>query len=440
MLQRITAILAIITLGYTCSEAQVVLRSVDDAWRYADEHNATIMDARYEVRKSGAAKTQSKLAFLPQINANASVTDNTNLPTTLVPVGILGPNPGSGDVLAVKFGQRFVNIAGITGQLDIVNPQTWYNVRTARETDELNRAHVANVKKETYQQIANQYYGYLLSREAERLAGLSTSVADSVAQSINNKYVEGMVNEANVDLANLNFERAKQTYVNAQYQARISLNELKGSLNMPLTDSLLIAGSLRENIPEDNPANFTEDPAITAANYQQRVNYSMYKGARATVIPTLSLAYSNTVQQNSNSFEPFSGVNTYPASYIAVRLNWSIFTAGTRWLQVQRNKISYLQSMADYEHVVKQSAINDENIILGYRKTAAAFRSADRIMNLSYDNYQHISERYKEGLASIEERLEAFKDYITYQNLYLNAASDVLVQLYQVRIRQESLK
>ena len=83
-------------------------------------------------------------------------------------------------------------------------------------------------------------------------------------------------------------------------------------------------------------------------------------------------------------------------------------------------------------------AINDENIRLSYQKAAASFTKAQDIMRLSFDNYQHVSDRYKNGIGAIDDLLSAFRDYLDYQNQYLNSLSDMLVQLYQVKIRQQS--
>ena len=94
--------------------------------------------------------------------------------------------------------------------------------------------------------------------------------------------------------------------------------------------------------------------------------------------------------------------------------------------------------MAQYENTQKQSAINDENIRLNYQKATAVLSKAEDVMKLSFDNYKHISYRYEAGLSPIDDRLNAFKDYIDYQNQYLNSLSDMLVQLYQVKIRQQS--
>ena len=94
--------------------------------------------------------------------------------------------------------------------------------------------------------------------------------------------------------------------------------------------------------------------------------------------------------------------------------------------------------MAQYENAQKQAAINDENIRLNYQKALAVLNKTENVMKLSFDNYKHIAYRYEAGIVSLDERLSAFKDYIDYQNQYLNSLSDMLVQLYQVKIRQQS--
>jgi outer membrane protein TolC len=119
-----------------------------------------------------------------------------------------------------------------------------------------------------------------------------------------------------------------------------------------------------------------------------------------------------------------------------LKASWSIFNGGNRWLQSQRNKLTYEQSTADYEQAKRQSAINDENLKLSYTKAKQLLEKAESIMNLSYDNYTHISLRHEEGLASLEDKLRAFSEYISYQNQYLNNLSEMLVQLYNLKIRQ----
>ena len=117
-----------------------------------------------------AATKQSYLGFLPTVTTNANFTNNLNLQTTLVPKIIVDKNAKDGEVVPVQFGQKYIYQAGVTAQMDLLNLQTWFNTRIAKETEELNKVQLVNAKKSIYRQLASQCYSYLLAKEAARLA------------------------------------------------------------------------------------------------------------------------------------------------------------------------------------------------------------------------------------------------------------------------------
>lgn len=421
------------------TNAQTRFNNLEEVWQYADLHNVTIINSEIDSKKALAAKQQAYMDLLPDVNATGTFTNNTSLQTTLVPAVIFGGPEGV--YTPVQFGQKYIYNVGFTAQLDLVNLQSWHNIRIAKETEELNKVAVANTKKNTYQQIAAQYYAYLLNEQAQLLAQKSAEVADSIYQSVNNKFEEGTASLPNKDIALLNSERAKQTTITAYYQLRTSRNQLKSLLGMSITDSLEITQKLgNSNINVPNEFILAEDPTTQLAYHQSVLNYNKYKASNAGIYPTLSMVYSNNTQQNDNEFRPLQsgGPQWFPARFWSLRASWNIFNGGNRWLQSQRNKLTYEQSVADYEQAKRQSAINDENLKLGFNKAKLLLNKAESIMNLSYDNYTHISLRHEEGLASLEDKLRAFSEYISYQNQYLNNLSEMLVQLYNIKIRQQT--
>ena len=439
MNKRFSIIILLLSLCRV-ADGQVVFTSLEDVWKYADVHNITILTAKYETEKSMYAKRQSYSALLPQVNATGSYTDNLALQTTLIPDEIAGGPPGK--YLKLKFGQQFVYAGGITAQMSILNLQNVYNAQIAKQTEELNKASLANNRKSVYQQVATQYYSYLLMQEAYDLAAQSAKISDSVFESVSNKYKEGAANEANVDVAKLNFERAEQNELSAKYQMLTALNNMKALLNLSVKDSLAINASLKENLSNERSATFQEDPAIKLAMYQEHISLSQYRAANSAFAPTINILYNYATQRFDKTFEPFSGASGtagwFPSQYWSLQAAIPLFTSGGRLFQSKRNKIAWDESKEQYENTLKQSAINDENIRLNYLKAAAVLNKAKDVMNLSFDNYMHISYRYEGGIESIETRLNAFRDYIDYQNQYLNSLSDMLVQLYQVKIRQQA--
>ena len=217
-------------------------------------------------------------------------------------------------------------------------------------------------------------------------------------------------------------------------------NNLKGLLDLEVSDTLEITAVLQTSLHEEPNNAFTEDPAVRMAQYQSQISLSSYHAANASLFPTLSVLYSNSTQQNDNKFEPLQsgGPSWYPSSYWTLRLTWSIFSGGNRWLQSKKGKLSWYESKMQLDNARKQAAISDENLRLSYKKAGELLAGAERIMNFSFDNYRHITNKYNEGLSTLDERLNAFTDYINYQNQYLNSLSEMLVQLYMVKIRQQS--
>lgn len=422
------------------SHAQVIFNSVEDVWKYADDHNVSLKIARYDISKADLGRKQAYGSLLPQVTASGTYTDNMSLQTTLLPGIILGRSDGT--YIPVQFGQKYIYTAGITAQMDVLNLQTWFNTQTAKLSGQLSRDSLFNSRKNIYQQIATQYYSVLLMEEAARLAVQSAAIADSVYQSAANKFSAGTISQATVDVSKINKEKAEQALISARYQIQTAKNNLKILLDMTVGDSITITGKLKPETDNVAGGGFTEDPAISLAYNAMRITLSQYKAYNGSFAPVLTVLYSNSAQRNDNKFEPFKGGDPswYPAQYWSLRASWNIFSGGTKYFQARRNKIAVDERRMQYESAVKQSAINDENLRLNYLRTAALLEKSKDIMELSFDNYTHISNKYNEGMSSMDERLNAFTDYINYQNQYLNSLSDMLVQLYQVKVRQIDFK
>lgn len=438
-MKRIAILISLISFANACS-AQVAFNSLEEIWKYADLHNVNMKVAKEELAKAGYSSKQSYSSLLPQVNGNGAFTDNMSLQTTLVPAEIFGGQPGT--YRSLQFGQQYVYNGNITAQVPLINVQNWIGIRIARLNEAISRDSFAAARKNIYQQIAVQFYSCLLMQEAARLSDQTAAIADSVLQLTNDKFNKGTLNQADVDKASMNLIRAQQSQTISWYQAAVAKNNLKSLLGLSVNDSLQLNTSLQYNLAIDTATTFQRDPAVLLASNRVKLSYNQYKQANKAFFPTLNALYSYSAQRSDNSFEPFSNAKGtkkwFPAQYWGIQMTVPIFSGGYRFYQVKKTRIAYEQSKDLFDNAQKISDINDENLKLNYRKSVEVLDKTKQVMNLALDNYTHISYRYDAGLASLNERLGAFKDYIDYQNQYLNSLSDMLVQLYQVKIRQQS--
>ncbi len=420
--------------------AQTVFHSLEDVWKYADDHNITLRVAGYDYQKAVYAQRAAAGSLLPQINATGSATDNTALQTTLIPAEMFG-GP-AGQYKPVQFGQKYIYNGGYTAQLDILNLQNWLNAKIARQNAIASKDSAANFRRNVYQQLASQYYSYLLMKEAAALAGRSMLISDSVNQSMARKFSEGLVSKPNADVASINFERARQSFITSQYQLLTAGNNLKLLLDMEVSDSVRIDDDWNNGMVrslQDQP--FADDPGLRLAADQVQTGMLQQRLAGSSFFPVVSVLYSNTTQQNDNKFEPFSkGPEWFPARYWSLKASWQLFNGGSRYYGLKKARITTLEKQMWLENSRKQTATNDANLKLAAAKAGELVMSTKKVMDLAYDNYEHITNRYAEGINTQDDRLSAFSDYITYQNQYLNNLSDLLVQMYLIKLRQMDFK
>ncbi len=421
------------------AQAQTPFRNLEDVWKYADEHNITIKTVKYEYEKSKYAKYQAYCTLLPQVNTTGSYTDNLSLQTTLVPSSLTGGT--SGGYKTLQFGQQFVYAGGLNAQMNVLNLQNCFNAKLAMQTEAMNKDSLAGAKKTVYQALANQFYSYLLLREAMRLTEASMLSADSTFQSVKEKFNAGTANKANLDVAELNFKQLSQNFSNAGYQVKISVNNLKSLLGMAEKDTLEIDASLSQSINADvNVQTWGEDPSVNLAYWRTKLTKTQYNVANMAFLPTINIVYNYNTTRSDKTFEPFTGMEGtaafFPSKFWALQASFPLFNSGNRVFQSKKQWLNYKESVEQFESIKKTSALADANIILNFNKTREALNLGKEMLALSTDNYSHVCNRYNEGLASLDDKLTAFRDFINAQNQYLNNMSDYLVQLYQYKIRQ----
>lgn len=428
----------LLLLGYT-AQAQQTFTSLEELWDYATVHNINLQLATSATQRAQLSHKQAYSNVLPQVSLNSSFTSNEILQTTLLPKILQDRTAQPGEVIPVQFGQKYIYNAGITGQIDILNLSNWLQIKTSNISAAISKDSLANNKKLVYQQLATQYYNYLLMQKASTLAVKSEQIADSIYQSVTYKFTVGTANKAQTDVAKINLNKANLSVINAQYQLSVALNNIKNLLNIPLEAPLTLTATLSELEENYSTLPFAQDPTIAIAQKQEQISLLQYKNNVYSFLPILSVQYSTSKQQNNNEFQPLSSTPTwFPAQFWTLKASWLLFNSGSRYFNLQKSKITTQERKWQVQAAENQSVLADENLKLALYKAKATLEKGKENMGLSFDNYSHISNKYEEGLASLDDRLSAFNDYLTYQNQYLSNLADLLVQQYQMKLRYQN--
>jgi outer membrane protein TolC len=424
--------------GLHSSFAQQAFTSLEEVWGYADSHNIQIVSAKANKEMADKGLQQAYGNMFPVINSSGNYIDNIKIQPTLVPDEIFGGQPGT--FKEVKFGQRYLYNGILNLQLNVINTQDWFNIRAAKYNSEIASLNISKTRRDTYEQIANSYYSCLLLREIFSLSEENFLSSDSTFRVARNKSDEGVINEIVLNSAAINLEKARKSVEEAGENESIAMNNLKILLNMKPGDSIILKEDFGNGgSPFTANISFTPDPEVGLSNLQMEQARNNLQLAKALLAPTLSAVYQYTAQFSTNTAFDFVSATSLPQQYWGIRINFPLFTGGTRVNQIRKMKIDLDNKQKIHESTVNQSDLANRNVLLEYKKTRASFTRAMEILALYKANDEHAGRRFSEGLISLEDRLKAYSDYVMDENDYIQSFSDYLIQYYRIQIRQKAL-
>jgi len=316
-------------LGFILSiqaQTEVKFTKLDSLYAYADK-NSSVTKTNYQ--QTLLAKYQKIAALANVVNLRNpitfSLTDNTTLPVSFIPLSVLTNGRQSG-FEKITLGQQYVSNFNITPQIDLINPGTWAQVKTANINEELTATNNLLNKKSLHESIAACYFNIISFKEQVDITKKNLLATDTLLLIVSNKFAQGLVRQQDVNDATVN----KLVLQDKLNQLKISLeqqyNSLKILCEMPQNTKVTIEDELSYN------QQFTPD-MDASSQLQVRANILQMEYAKADLrtnrlsnLPVLSLLYSNSYYQNSvNQF--FDGNPTNPwlnSAYFGAKVTFNL--------------------------------------------------------------------------------------------------------------------
>lgn len=203
---------------------------------------------------------------------------------------------------------------------------------------------------------------------------------------------------------------------------------------MPLSETIVLEDKVEDLSVETMKSEFSE----TAVNYNQRIEYSLLdtqfklagldlKNIRSGYLPTVSASFGYGHNNGRNTLPDLFGTQWFNNSVLALNVNIPIFDGFTKKYQVQQKKVALdkvklnqtlLEQSIDLES--RQAAINIKNAF-------ATLETQRRNVDLAQEIVRVSKIKYKEGVGSNIEVINAESSFKEAQTNYFSALYDVLI-------------
>lgn len=322
-----------------------------------------------QVQIAQGENAKIRARWLPQLTANADLRWNTELQTSVLPVGQFGlPGVATDVTREIRMGVPFNNAFGLQADQKIFDA----NRRIDRQ---INAAQLENQQTILAQQASNlryaiteAYYAGVYNREKLDLARQTLDRGALNLRIAENQLLAGAALKNDVDRLALEVSNARLSLKKAEQDYRLSIQRLQYQMGATPDGALELSEKLTQFLSDTAVlvSQIDTRPEILTENIALRINALNRDKQLARRLPTVS-AYANyTLLQLSEEFNPFASGTWFPYSYIGIKASVPIFDGRQARLnardfdlrqETNRYNLEQLRADFNFEATTQSSAL-----------------------------------------------------------------------------------
>ena len=437
---------------YALASSQELSLSLDEAIAQALDNNPELKNAQLDVQTSEAQVKEVLSTGLPQINGNANFTHNLEIPTSVLPdfispsvygvlfaENLLSPKEVQTGSFPAQFGVPY-SLQATVGVNQLVFDGTFFlGLKAASEFVKINELIASKSELDVREGVIKAYYMALISKQ--NLTQLNKSLAnlEKVEAETKAMYEAGFAEKLDHDRIILSLSSLKVNINNLKMQSELAQKFLLNAIGLDVNQEL----SLTSTLPEFNSENFNANygSGMSASNrieykmleQQQLINTMNLKRYQVGYIPNLYLNANfgyNTFAQEGSIGD--LGAEWFPLASYGLNLNIPIFDGLYKKSKSDQVKIDIMKtdnSLAQLSNGINLEVAQARSIYINALENMELQKNN---MDLAQSIYNTTSIKFKEGVGSSFEMVQAESDLTTANTNYLNA-------LYELNVAKISL-
>jgi outer membrane protein TolC len=415
------------------ANSQLVITGFDQVLELAKKQNRDLQIAE-EKNTNDMLSTQAAFSpLLPQVKSVTAFDYNFALPTQLIPAQFLGGKEG--EFRKVQFGTKYNLTTGLEASMPLVSTSAWTEMHIARLTTEMSKLNLKNTAYEINKSLAKAYYYSLVSYKAMQISQRNLSASDSIYQSAKNKYEVGVMEQ-------LDYNRLYNSYIlvqSAHEQNKLAYEKnllgLKYMLGLDSATTIEFSSNLAVPIAEVSLTK-TDFPSIKSKEVALVQSRLYLRKDKLKYVPEISLYARYQAQAQRNSFNFFdSDKGWYNIGAAGLRIDWPIFTGMARNTGIKRSQQKVKIAELELENEKLRTQNDNLETMLSYKAALTTFKNNSSALELASQNISIASEKYKQGVFSIDQYLNIYNEALQMQNSYLKSLSDLLTWQTIVKLK-----
>jgi outer membrane protein TolC len=413
---------------------QVVSLSLSEAVDYALENNPSTKNARLELLISKATIKETTARGLPQVNGAYNLDYNPKIPVVFLPnQPPFGDPSNPSDVIPARFGVSYSSGLGVTVSQMIFDGSFFVGLRAAKTLLELTTKDLKKAEIDVVENVKKAYFGVLVNQQRIRLAESNLSRIDTLLKETTALNEAGFVEKIDVSRVQVQRNNTYTQIQRVQTALDISKQILKLQMGIPMEFEVELSESLQEMSTKE------ELLQLVGVEGAERIEIEQI----ATQISLVGLDLKNNLSQympkinfvgnvrrsgaGNELDRVYNRANWFGSSLVGVSMSVPIFDGFAKAARIQKNRVQ-LNQLENQRSFLKESFKSELYAAkANLRNDLTVLEVQQANMQLATEVYQIARIKYKEGIGSNLEVVEADAALIAAEINYLGALYDGLI-------------
>ncbi len=413
------------------SQAQPQALTLKECIDYGLKNFGTIRIAQYNEETAKQQGREALSAYLPQVSATATFTNNLKLQQSIIPAGIFGPEP---QILII--GQPYQTNAVAQASQKIFDQSLLLGIKADKPNRHLADLNTRQTREDVVYNIATNYYRVMVARQQIGLLEDNLKRTQQVLDVLKLQRDQGVIVPVDYTNTEVNYNNTRSQLSLAENDVNLALNRLRYQMGLSQDANLALADSVVsralpviDEMPFEAARLVSFQQAATGIELQQL----QLRRIRAGYLPTVNLNFSYGTLNFAKSFGEVFNSKLRGFGTLGLQVNLPIFDGFRRDAQIQQQKLTLLTQ--DEQQRLNTSAyrLQFSNALSQLQRARVLVDNDSRNVKLAQNVYDITALQYKQGVKTLTDLLNADNSYRQSQFNYINS----LISFYTARLDRE---
>ncbi len=413
--------------------AQDLELNLDACIELAIKNNENLKNSVLEQNISKAISKEYLSIGLPQVSIDGGLNYNYQIQKSLIDISNFMPGVPEGTEQEVQFGQTYDGRFDFNINQMIFNGSYFVGLAASKELEKLSNKLTQRTEIDIYESVSKAYYTVLNTKSRIQMVYSNIERLLTLLEESNQLYDNGFIEKLDIDRITVSYNNLQSEKIKTDRLYDLSLFVLKFQIGIPLTQELNLIGNLNEDILENFDFNLSE------FDYNKRIEYSILKtdrnlksydlkNNRSQYLPQIYANYNYGYNSSTSKYDLFFDSNRWKSfGTFGLQIVVPIFDGFLKRSKINQSKYKIEQIDNQLSFLERSIDLQINQSVVDYSNSKESLKITNKNLDLAFSIYNASEKKYKEGVGSNLEVLNANTGLKQAQTNYSNAVYEVII-------------